>query len=257
VVVRGPWADLRPALSDDVVIEADIIDVCRDRPRFGTRRVTAMVRRRLGGSGAARGVVNRKRVRRVMREHGLLVPQRRLPRGEHAPRIETSRSDEVWATDLTKIATREGWLWMVGVIDCHDRDLIGRRYGTSADAALRAGALADAVWERFPDRLDALDEAGLQLSHDWGSQFTARRYQQELTTLGIRSRPTMIGSPGQNGIIERFFGAMKDEEVWTKGAQLPQHAHSPATERRPYLVAAGRPGRGGVGSSSDRLRGRV
>ncbi len=174
-----------------------------------------MVRRRLGGSGAARGVVNRKRVRRVMAEHGLLVPQRRIPRGEHTGRIETSRSDEVWATDLTKIATREGCLWLVGVIDCHDRDLIGHRYGTSADTTLCLGALHDAVWERFPDALDDLTDLAPQLSHDWGSQFTSRRYADELSTLGVRSRPTMIGSPEQNEIIERFFGSMKDEEVWT------------------------------------------
>lgn len=31
------------------------------------------------------------------------------------------------------------------------------------------------------------------LSHDWSSQFTSRRYRVELATLGIRSRPTMIG----------------------------------------------------------------
>ncbi len=214
-VVRGPWPDRRAPITDALVIEAHILDVCHDRPRFGTRRVTAIVRKRLGGSGAARGIVNRKRVRRVMREHGLLVPQRRIPRGEHNGRIETEQPDQVWATDLSKIPTREGWLWIVSVIDCHDRDLIGRRYGTSADAALCAGALADAVWERFPDQLDALKKAGLELSHDWGSQFTAKKYQAELRTLGIRSRPTMIGSPEQNGIIERFYGSMKDEEVWT------------------------------------------
>jgi hypothetical protein len=65
-----------------------------------------------------------------MREHGSLGPQRRIARGEHAGRSETSRSDELWATDLSKIATREGWLWIVGMIGCHDRDLVGRRYGS-------------------------------------------------------------------------------------------------------------------------------
>src|SRR5690606_12434772 len=122
------------------------------------------VRRRLGGSGAARGVINRKRVRRVMREHGLIVPQRRIARGQHAGRIDTTRSDEVWATDLTKIATREGWLWLVAVIDSHDRDLIGWRYGISADTTLCLAAIGDAVWERFPDDLDSLKAAGPLLS---------------------------------------------------------------------------------------------
>jgi len=116
-VVRGPWPDRRPPLTDALFIEAHILDVCRGHPRFATRRVTAMLRRRLGGSGAARGIVNRKRVQRVMREPGLLVAQRRIPRGEHRGRIETERSDAVWATDLTKIPTREGWLWLVSAID--------------------------------------------------------------------------------------------------------------------------------------------
>ena len=59
VVVRGPWPGRWPPLTDALVIEAHILDVCRDHPRFGTRRVTAIVRRRLAGSGAARGIVNR------------------------------------------------------------------------------------------------------------------------------------------------------------------------------------------------------
>lgn len=59
MVVRGPWPDPRPPLTDALFIEAHILDVCRDRPGFGTRRVTAMVGRPLGGSGAARGVANR------------------------------------------------------------------------------------------------------------------------------------------------------------------------------------------------------
>ena len=78
------------------------------------------------------------------------------------------------------------------------------------------GALHDAAWERFPDQLEHFKTLAPQLSHDWGSQFTSRRYGDELKTLGIRSRPTMIGCPEQNGIKERFFGALKDEEVWPK-----------------------------------------
>jgi transposase InsO family protein len=94
-------------------------------------------------------------------------------------------------------------------------DLNGHRYGASADTALCLGALHDAVRECFPDRLDDLKALAPQLSHDWGSQFTSRRYGGELRTLGVTSRPTMIGSPEPNGIMERFFGSLEDEEVRT------------------------------------------
>lgn len=215
---RLAFADWRPPLTEELIVEAHVVDICREprHLRFGSRRVTACLRKRFAGSGAARGVINRKRVQRIMRREGLLAPQRARERPPHRGRIELERSDQVWASDLTKIPTREGWLWLVGVIDCHDRDLIGHRYGASADAALCTRALADAVWERFRGDLDRLAAAGLELSHDWGSQYTSRRYQGELCTLQIRSRPTMIGCPEQNAIIERFFGSLKDEEVWTK-----------------------------------------
>ena len=40
-VVRGPWPDFRPLLTDGLVIEAHVLDACRDRRNFGARRVTA------------------------------------------------------------------------------------------------------------------------------------------------------------------------------------------------------------------------
>jgi hypothetical protein len=61
-----------------------------DRPRNGHRAAEARDR---DGTGRP-AVANRKRVRRVMREHGLLVPQRRIPRSEHTGRVETERSDQ-------------------------------------------------------------------------------------------------------------------------------------------------------------------
>jgi transposase InsO family protein len=68
------------------------------------------------------------------------------------------------------------------------RDLIGRRYGQSADTQLCLGALHDAVRERFPDQLDRLKQAAPKLSHDWGSQFTSRA-----------TRPSYAGSPSPTG----------------------------------------------------------
>jgi hypothetical protein len=48
-------------------------NACRDIPRFDSRRVIAMVRRRLRGSDAARRI-NRKRTERTMRSEGAAAP---------------------------------------------------------------------------------------------------------------------------------------------------------------------------------------
>jgi transposase InsO family protein len=96
-------------------------------------------------------------------------------------------------------------------------DSVGlRAKRSSRGRELDRGALLDAAWERFPDALDALKTTAPQLKPRLGSQFSSRRYTEELRTLGIRSRPTMIAFPEQYGIMERFFGSLKDEEVWTK-----------------------------------------
>lgn len=76
----------------------------------------------------------------------------------------TTRAAGAVPADLTKIPTRAGCVWLVGVIDCHDRDLIGHRYGTSADTTPCLTALGDAGWERFPDQLALLEQTAPQLS---------------------------------------------------------------------------------------------
>ena len=150
-----------------------------------------------------------------MRGHGLLVPQRRIPRGEHAGRIQTTRSDQVWATDLTKIPTREGWLQMVSVIDGHDRDLIGRplrhqrrHRGVPRRAARRGLGALPRPARAFQDARAA----------------TQPRLGLAVHQPPLRRRAGDAGDPqpadddrlprAQRHQRERFIGALKDEEVW-------------------------------------------
>src|SRR3954452_8407906 len=68
----------------------------------GHKKLTARLR--------LRGVcTSRKRVLRLMREHGLLAPTRtvrRRSRRLHDGRITTDTPDELWATDPTEACTR-------------------------------------------------------------------------------------------------------------------------------------------------------
>jgi transposase InsO family protein len=52
------------------------------------------------------------------------------------------------------------------------------------------------------------------------TQLTRRRYNEDLCALGIRRSPTMIASPEQIGIMERFFGSLKDERVEPRATTL-------------------------------------
>src|SRR5258705_13447442 len=84
------------------------------------------VRARLAHRGVALGG---KRVLRLMRAHHLLAP-RRLgpPNGDpaHAGTIITTRPNEMWGTDATRVYTEQnGWCWVFGGVDHYSDDPVG------------------------------------------------------------------------------------------------------------------------------------
>lgn len=70
--------------------------MCARHPRFGYRRITALLRR-------AGWRVNRKRVLRLMRERHLCVPHTRRRRPPRQGHIEVTGPNQLWQTDLTKV----------------------------------------------------------------------------------------------------------------------------------------------------------
>jgi putative transposase len=81
--------------------------------------------------------VNRKRVQRLMRKMGLeaIYPQRRTtwPAAGHKiypyllRNIEVTRPNQVWATDITYIPLRHGFLYLVAVMDWYSRYVLAWR----------------------------------------------------------------------------------------------------------------------------------
>ena len=99
-------------------------------------------------------MVNRKRVLRVMREQGLLVPSRRLRarRRKEWGRVEVSRLNQVWQADLTKIwaDSTVGWAYLVSMIDCCTREIVGRDLSDRCRTEEALVAVERAVLERLP-----------------------------------------------------------------------------------------------------------
>lgn len=79
----------------------------------------------------------RARVLRVMREAGLLAPQRSgPPHGDpaHTGTITTARPNVMWGTDATRFYTeRDGWCWWFGAIDHASADIVGWQVGKIGD----------------------------------------------------------------------------------------------------------------------------
>ena len=208
-VPRGP----RPQISDETLL-AMIRDVVRETPFAGEghRKVTARLKRE-------REVhVGRKRVLRLMRQAGLLAPQR--ARGRRKPRphdgtIIPQAPDCLWGTDATMAYTRDdGWVWAFVVVDHYTAEA----WTTVAKRGDRFAAtepIYDAVRQRFGEVTPDVAR-GIALRHDWGPQYTSRHFQGALRWLGIEPSPAFAGEPPCNGCAERFIRTLKEQCLWAR-----------------------------------------
>ena len=107
----------------DRTYDEQIVTACGEKLAYGYRRVAWWLQRKKGLP------VNRKRVLRVMRERGLLVRSRRLRarRKKEWGRVEAAEPNQIWQTDMTKIwaGPAVGWAYLVCVIDCCTREIVG------------------------------------------------------------------------------------------------------------------------------------
>jgi putative transposase len=159
------WAARRASAAAATQAEATLVTEIRTIHReskgtYGSPRVHAELRRR-GRS------VNRKRVERLMRIHGIVGHRPRRRRSLTKPDTATApasdllgrlfdpdRPDVAWCGDVTYIPTDEGWLYLASVIDLASRHLLGWSMGSHHDAALVVGALDAAVATRGRDHMD-------------------------------------------------------------------------------------------------------
>ena len=161
--------------------------------------------------------VSRKRVARLMRTQGLRGRRRcRQPRttdSTHALPIadnvlnrafNVATTNTVWASDITYLATREGWVYLAVLLDLCSRRVVGYAMSDELTRPLVLQALRDAL-DRRP--------GGSALTHhsDRGSQYASRDYRAVLETAGIVCSMSRRGNCWDNAVVESFFGTLKTE----------------------------------------------
>lgn len=185
------------------------------RQTYGTRRLLAELRDQGFDIG-------RDRIERLRRQMGLRCRQKRRFRAttdsDHAlPVAEnllnqqfTARApNQVWLTDLTYIATDEGWLYLAGIKDLFTCEIVGYAMGSRMTQQLTGQALFSAVKARRPLR-------GLIHHADRGSQYCAHSYRQMLEAFGMRASMSRRGNCFDNAPIESFWGSLKTELVYQR-----------------------------------------
>ena len=201
---------------ESVALEAEIAAAHnRSRGTYGSPRIHRELR--------ARGIrVGKKRVERVMRERGLRGAQKRRFRRTTDSRhslpvaanlldrqFEPSKSNCVWAGDVTYIPTAQGWLYLAVLLDLFSRRVVGWSLGATNDAKLAQEALSMALQTRKP-------RLGLLHHTDRGSPYASHGYTAVLRQHGVIPSMSRAGDCYDNAVVESFFGTLKTELMGTK-----------------------------------------
>ncbi len=199
-LARSSWAyRAKPVPPRRVQAESAIVALSRKYPRYGYRRVHALVVRQ--GLRCARRTVQRVRRREGLRVTGPARRPKCPPRPE--AKIKADGVNDVWCLDLVFDVTHTGTtVKFLTIVD------EGSHYCIGIVAGRRLGA-ADVI--RALEAAIAVYGQPRHLRCDNGGEFIARVLQQWLERSGIKIRFIEPGSPWQNGVNGSFNGRFRDE----------------------------------------------
>ncbi len=201
----------RPATVDEHDVQQAIEAVARQFPTYGSRRVSAQLRR-----APYHLNVNRKRVQRLMGALGLkrrLRPQRcRTTNSQHAfgrypnlvAELALRAPDEVWVSDITYVRLQHEFIYLAVIMDVFMRDIRGWHLTRSLGQELTLVALQRALVQHGAPRIHHSDQ---------GIQYAAPAYIQTLQQVGVAISMATVGEPRENGYAERLIRTIKEEEV--------------------------------------------
>jgi putative transposase len=179
-----------------------------DHPFWGYRRVRGWLVHR------EKIQVNEKRVRRIMKKHGLMATQtvhraKRIPQ-RNKPKAEKPR--QYWGIDMTKFMIPViGWTYLVVVLDWYTKKIVGWDLSLRSKATDWKRALEMGINSEFPEGVRG---NGLKLISDNGSQPTATSFMKDMATLDIEQIFTSYDNPKGNAETERMIRTIKEEVIW-------------------------------------------
>ncbi len=214
----------RPAAPsrEEVALKHQIDALYTATPFYGSRRITAMLRR-------AGQTVNRKAVQRHMQEMGIVGiapgPLTSRPHPTHPVypyllrHITADRPNHIWGIDITYIRLERTWMYLVAVLDWYTRYVISWELDHSLEQGFVLAAVDRALQRATPTIMNS----------DQGSHFTSPGYLDRLTTAQIQISMDGKGRALDNIFTERLWRTVKYEEVYLKSYTSPREARQSIT----------------------------
>jgi transposase InsO family protein len=132
-------------------------------------------------------------------------------------KFAVSGPGQVWVADISYVATEQGWLYLAGIKDLWNREIVGYAMSHRMTQDLVGRALFRAITARRPS-------AGLIHHSDRGSQYCSGSYQNLLHQFNLVASMSRKGNCYDNAPMESFFGTLKTELVHQRRYRTRQEA---------------------------------
>jgi putative transposase len=215
----GLYYEPEPTSAEQLTLMRRIDELHLKYPFYGSRKLSDHLRKE--GHDA-----NRKRIQRLMRLMGLEAmapkPKTSEPHPEHVVYpyllrgLSICRVNQVWATDITYIPMKAGFVYLVAIMDWYSRRVLSWRLSNTLDSSFCVDALEEAFARYGKPEI---------FNTDQGAQFTADAFTKPLRERGIAISMDGKGRCLDNVFVERLWRSLKYEEVYL-------HAYDSVTETR-------------------------
>lgn len=193
---------------EDLQIMRQIDEIFTEQPCYGTRRMVFLLKE-------AGYNLGRKKVRRYYQLMGIeaIYPKMNLSRRnfEHKVYPYLLRDvpilypNHVWSADITYIRLREGFVYLVAIIDWYSRKVLSWKVSNTLESGFCVEALEEAL---------SLYGNPLIFNTDQGVQFTSKMFTEILEGLKIKISMDGKGRALDNVFIERFWRSLKQEKIY-------------------------------------------
>ena len=211
-VSRSGYYDFvkRMEIPDKDLPLAQLIEECQQecKSTYGYRRVSIWLDKR--------GIHhNPKTILRVMQKYNLLSVVRRKRYYHYSsvlhkyPNLlnrdfKAARPNQKWATDISYIKTKQGFLYLSIIRDLYDNSIVAYKTATQQTINLVLNTIKAA---KRKEKVTA----ELQLHSDQGFQYTSHAYFNLTQSYGIKQSMSRRGNPYDNALAENFFSILKTE----------------------------------------------
>lgn len=198
-------------LSGEIVLDLAVISALKSlRARKfyenagGYKKLSKLLRREF------KFIVNHKKVYRLCKENGLLLPRKKKRKRQGKKRCsneEVTGPNQLWQFDIKygHISGEGRFFFLMAYIDVFKKKIVGYHVGLSCKSEDMIFALDWAIKQEAPDL------SKLRIRSDNGTQMTSNKFKGYVEDRNIEHEFTAPSSPNQNAYIESFFSIVETE----------------------------------------------